>query len=112
MAEVLLPTDPVPGDYDHEGLDEEQRRKAAEASLRADRLAQVEAAIVGTVGGREWLWGLLGSLHCFEDRISLSGDMYEQGRLNGERDVGQRFLRRFAKVSPQNFAQMFVENDR
>ena len=81
------------------------------ASLRADRLAQVEAALIGTAGGREWLWGLLNSLHCFEDRISLSADMYEQGRLNGERDVAQRIMRRFAKVSPQHFAQMFVEQD-
>jgi hypothetical protein len=43
----MLPTDPMPGDYDSPDQEGERKRKA-EASLREDRLRAVEAALVGS----------------------------------------------------------------
>ena len=113
MAEPMLPAaaEPEPGSYDYTDPTQDQRRRA-EASLREDRLREVEAAILSTPQGREWLWGLLASLHVFEQRIAMTGSDYENGLWAGEREGGIRLLRRFTRVSPENFARMFIEQDR
>jgi hypothetical protein len=101
---------PEPGSYDDPNQDTE-RKRAAEASLRESRLSNTESAILGTQGGREWVWGLLNSFHVFEMRVALSGAPYEQGFMNGEREAGLRLMRKFSHVSPENFGRMFVEQD-
>jgi hypothetical protein len=60
--------------------------------------------------GREWLWGLLSSLHVQELRIAVSGSSYENGIWVGEYAAGNRLQQRFASVSPENFARMYQEN--
>lgn len=111
MAEPMLPSAPLPGDYDHDGTSEEQRKAAAEASLREDMIRDVEVAIIGTPGGRAWLWMVLNRLKVFEQEISVSGSDYENGFHAGWREAGIQTMRRFAKVSPTNFGLMFVEHD-
>jgi hypothetical protein len=113
MAELPLPdaAAPEPGSYDFNDPTD-KLKKEAETSLREDRLREVEAAILSTPGGREWLWGVLISLHTFEQRISMTGSDYENGLWSGEREGGLRLLRRFASVSPADFAKMFQEQDR
>ena len=111
MAEPTLPSAPEPGDYDHADPEGERKRKA-EASLREDRLRQVEEALLGTPGGREWLWGFLQRLHVFEQRVAMSGSDYENGFFAGEREAGLQAMRRFAKVNPEDFGRMVRENDR
>jgi hypothetical protein len=110
MAEPMLPTDPMPGDYDSPDQEGERKRKA-EASLREDRLRAVEAALIGTREGREWLWAFLTRLHVWEMRIAMSQSEYENGFMAGEREAGLGAMRRFAKVSPTNFGLMVAEND-
>lgn len=112
MAEPLLPAaEPGPGDYDYVEPDSD-RQRAAEASLREDRLREVEAALLSTPQGREWLWGLMASLHVFEPRMAMTASEYENGFWAGEREAGIRLLRRFTRVSPEHFARMFIEQDR
>lgn len=108
---LLGPAFPEPGSYDSPDQTAEQRR-AAEISLREDRLKAIEAAILSTTGGREWLWGLLNTLHVFEQRIAMTASDYENGFWAGERESGIRMLRKFAHVNPENFARMFIENDK
>lgn len=100
-----------PEAYDYSDPDQDRRRQA-EASLREDRLREVESAILSTPNGREWLWGLLAGLHVHELRIGMTGSEYENGIWMGEYAAGNRILRRFASVSPANFAKMFQEQDK
>lgn len=101
--------EPEPLDYDNP---EQEHRRQAEASLREERLREVESAILSTPGGREWLWGLLAGLHVHELRIAVTGSEYENGIWMGEYAAGNRIMRRFASVEPANFAKMFREQDR
>lgn len=105
-----IPLQPDLGSYDYTDPDQERRRQA-EASMREERLREVESAILSTPAGREWLWGLLAGLHVHELRIAVTGSEYENGIWMGEYAAGNRILRRFAAVSPQHFALMFREND-
>jgi hypothetical protein len=41
----------------------------------------------------------------------MSQSEYENGFMAGEREAGLQAMRRFAKVSPQNFGLMVSEND-
>jgi hypothetical protein len=51
----ILGLTPDPGSYDH--IDPERdRRVKAEAAMRERRLRDVEASILSTPTGREWLW--------------------------------------------------------
>ena len=104
------PTVPEPGSYDDPNSDQE-RKRAAEASLRADRLKDTQRAILGTPKGREWLWALLSSMHTFEQRVAMSGSDYENGFWTGERESGIRLLRALTHDSPEDFAKMFKEQD-
>ena len=112
MAELppyrQLPDEPEPFDYTDPSSD--TKRKAV-ASLREDRLREIDAAILSTPQGREWLWAILDSLHVNELRIAVTGSGYENGIWVGEYAVGNRLMRRFAGASPANFALMFHEND-
>lgn len=99
-----------PEAYDYSDPEQDMRRKA-EASLREERLREVESAILSTPAGREWLWGLLAGLHVHELRIAVTGSEYENGIWMGEYAAGNRILRRFAAVSPSHFSLMFREND-
>lgn len=103
------PTAPEPGSYDAPA-GEEERRRAAEASLREERLRRVEAAILAGPDGREWLWAILSDLHTFEKRIPMTASQQETEFWNGEREAGIRLFQRFVDVDPANFAAMFIEN--
>ena len=75
---------------------EHEAKKSAVVSLREDRLRQVEAAILATPQGREWVWGILnGDCHLFEKKLALSGK-HEQGFLDGQMHVGYGLMRRLA----------------
>ena len=87
-------------------------QKQAEAALRDKRLRAVEAAILSTPDGREWLWGLLAGLHVHEVRVAVTGSGFENGMWMGEYAAGNRILRRFASADAEKFAVMFMENDR
>ena len=100
-----------PAAYDSPEQVKESAEKENADALRQRRLRTVEAAILETPMGREWLWGILSSLHVHDVRIAVSGSQFEQGIWAGESMNGQRILRRFASVNPHNFALMFAEND-
>ncbi len=105
----ILGLTPDPDSYDH--VDPERdRRRQAEAAMRERRLRDVEASILSTPTGREWLWGVLSSLHVFEQRIAMTGSAYENGFNAGEREAGLRLLQRFLAGDPAMFATMFAEN--
>lgn len=107
----ILGLAPDPDSYDH--IDPERdRRQRAEAAMRERRLRDVEASILSTPTGREWLWGVLSSLSALEPKISMSGTAYENGYWNGQRDAGLRLLQAFIGHSPADFAKMFQENAR
>lgn len=112
MADPLMPRRSAtePGTYDYTDPEQDARRKA-ETGLRTDRLREVEAALMSTPAGREWLWGLLAGLHVHEVRIAVTGSDYENGIWMGEYSAGNRIMRRMASVAPHNFALMFQEND-
>lgn len=101
-----------PAAYDSPEQAKESVDKETTEALRQRRLREVEGAILQTPMGREWLWGILSSLHVHDVRIAMSGGQFEQGIWSGERDAGLRLLRRFARVNPANFALMYSENDR
>ena len=112
MADPLDgPTVPEPGSYDAPPTTEDAQR-AAEASLREDRLRRVEAAIMAGPDGREWLWAILVSYSTFKTRVSMTGTDYEIGYMAGERDAGLRLFERFVRVDPAAFALMFAEQDK
>lgn len=112
MAEPMLPRRAVPEAEPFDYTDSQQdTQRQAESSLRAERLREVESAILSTPSGREWLWGLLAGLHVHELRIAVTGSDFENGVWMGEYAAGNRIMRRFASVSPENFARMFIEQD-
>lgn len=90
----------------------EHEKQAIQASKDRDEMRrQFEAAIMASPQGRDWVFQLLYDCHVWEPRIPMTPSAYDQGRMNGERDVGLGLLQRFVKVSPQNFALMFTERD-
>jgi len=102
----------TPDDQDDAADEEQQKQKLAANELRTDRLRRVEAAILSTPQGREWVWGLIsGDCDVWEKKIALSGS-HEQAYFDGRRSIGQGLLRRLIRSSPQNFALMFTENDK
>jgi hypothetical protein len=110
MDDALPPAmAPEPGSYDHVDPDAERQRKA-EASLREQRLREVEASILSTPTGREWLWGVLNTFGALEAKIAVTGSEYENGYWNGHRDAGLRLLQTFIRHSPADFSRMFAEN--
>jgi hypothetical protein len=112
MDDPLLPgQSPEPGDYDHPDPDGERQRRA-EASLREERLREVERSILSTPTGREWLWGVLNGMHVFEQRMAMTASAYENGFFAGERESGLRLLQRFLRGSPADFSRMFSEHDK
>jgi hypothetical protein len=102
---------PEPGSYDYPDPDEDRRRRA-ETSLREQRLREVEASILSTPTGREWLWGVLSSLSVFEPRIAMSTSAYENGFWAGQREAGLRLMRAFVRHDPADFARLIQENDK
>jgi hypothetical protein len=113
MAEppFMQPQYDIPGVTDYTDPKAADQKKA-ELDLRDKRLRATEAAILSTPEGREWLWGLMASLHVHEVRVAVTGSEFENGMWMGEYAAGNRILRRFASVDPQNFSLMFFENDR
>lgn len=103
---------PTPDDQDDAADEEQQKQKLAAVELRTDRLRRVEAAILSTPHGREWVWSLInGDCDVWEKKIALSGSN-EQQFLDGRRSIGLGLMRRLVRASPQNFAAMFSENDK
>lgn len=102
---------PQPGSYDYIDPDEDRQRRA-ETSLREQRLREVEASILSTPTGREWLWGVLNGMHVFEQRMAMTASAYENGFYSGEREGGLRLLQRFLAHAPADFARMYQENNR
>jgi hypothetical protein len=100
-----------PAAYDSPEQIKESTDKENAEVLRQRRLRQVEAAILETPMGREWLWGVLSDLKVFEVTIAVSGSPFEQGLWAGQSLAGQRMMRRFAAARPELFAQMLAEND-
>ena len=109
MDEALpLSLGPEPGSYDHVDQDTERQRKA-EVFLREQRLREVEASILSTPTGREWLWGVLNDFGALEAKVAMSGSAYENGYWNGHREAGLRLLQAFLRCDPKHFAVMFQE---
>ena len=89
----------------------EDAKRLAVADMKEDRLREVESAILSTPGGREWLWGLLAGTHLFDERVAMSGSDFEHGLYIGQQSIGKDLMRRFCRVSPENWARMFIEQD-
>ncbi len=79
--------------------------------MRQRRLRDVEASILSTPTGREWLWGVLNDLHVYEHRIPMSGSDREYDHYAGKREGGLGLMRRFMKASPDMCAVMHGEWD-
>lgn len=101
---------PVPGDPPDYDDTEAQDKAAKEVRQREERLRSVEAAILATPDGREWLWSILAATNVMGDRLILD-NAYQNGFQNGEREIGLRLIRRLARTSPENFARMLTERD-
>lgn len=93
---------------DTEARREEAKRKEAEELQRQRR--SVEATILSTPAGREWLWQFLSECHVFEARFSMTGER-ENGFWEGQREIGLNLMRRLASTSPENFARMLGEHN-
>lgn len=102
---------PDPNAYDSPEQAKESTDRENTEVLRQRRLREVEAAILQTPMGREWLWGVLTDLKVFEVTIAVSGSPFEQGLWQGQSLAGQRMMRRFAKAQPELFARMMAEHD-
>lgn len=113
MVELPAPdaSAPEPGEYDFAEPDEEKKRQA-EASLKESRLRDVEAAILSTPQGREWLWGILMGGNLYETRMALSASAFEQGYWTRDRDKSCEVARRLMRASSENFSRMHQEQDR
>lgn len=101
-----------PAAYDSPEQAKESTEKENVEVLRQRRLRNVEAAILETPMGREWLWGVLSDLKIFEVTIAVSGSPFEQGLWAGQSLAGQRLMRRFASAHPEHFARMLAECDK
>jgi len=92
--------------------DPKQVEDQAKASkLREQQRRVVLATLLANADGREWLGQLLRDTKVFEERIAVSGGVYEQGFLNGQREVGLSILRMLAKSAPAHFATLLQEHD-
>ena len=104
---------PQPVDQAYDSSDPKQAKDRENLiSLRETRLRNIERGILATDVGREWFWGILTSINCFEPRIAMSGSDYENGYNNGHREAGLRLMRGFMRSSPSDFAKMISEQDR
>ena len=101
---------PEPRDYTGE-KPEAEAAVMAEADMREARLREVESAILSTPAGREWLWGVLNGADIYEDRIEVTGAESQAQFFRGRQSVAKGLMRRFCRVSPQNWALMHLEND-
>lgn len=95
----------------YDASDEKQVKAAQEASKRREQeRREIEAAILASPQGREWLYQILKDCHSFEQRFPMSGNLFEAGFFAGERDVGIRLMNHFAAASPEHYGRMIKEN--
>jgi hypothetical protein len=97
----------------YDASDHEAVKKAEVASkLRAEQRRALEANLLNSQPGREWLWQILAACHTWDEQIVVTNGLYEQGFWNGQRQFGLELMRHLARSSPENFARMMHENDR
>jgi hypothetical protein len=99
---------PQQPDYDDPGA---QKEADATAKMREARLRSVEAAILATTEGREWLWSILAKSNCMGDRLVLE-NAFQNGHFYGGVDLGLFIVRSLARTSPADFARMLAEHDK
>lgn len=78
-----------------------KRRKASES---------IVYTIMSTQGGREWMYSLLGSCHCFNS--SFTGEALTMAFREGERNVGLMLTAQIMNASPKEFVLMLEEQNK
>ena len=85
-------------------------KREAEAKLRDEARLAFVRSMLSTPQGREWWGQTLKDLHCFEQRIAVTGSDRENWSFEGEREAGLKFLRVFCVAAPTEFAQMIKDH--
>ena len=114
MSDHPLPRRPgsTPEPRDYTGENPAADKAAVDAAtMKEGRLREFEAAILSSPAGREWLWGVLNGADLYEDRIEVSGAESQAQFFRGRQSVAKGMMRRFCRVSPDNWGRMHLEND-
>lgn len=91
--------------------DEEQVKARTEAAKRRARIAVEDmVAIMNTVGGRRFMWGLLADTHMFHSSYRFGGPVEDAVFREGERNIGIQIFARIQTACPDLYAQMVTEN--
>jgi len=87
------------------------RRKEKAARLADTQRQEVLTSIMSTAPGRQWLWDLLASCHCFH--TTFTGDALASAFSEGQRAVGLHLLSDILTACPDSYLQAQREsNDR
>ena len=87
------------------------RRLEKAAKLADAQRQQVISGLMSTSFGREWIWDVLSSCHCFA--TTFNGDALSSAFAEGERNVGLRILSDILVACPDQYIQAQREaNDR
>ncbi len=78
-----------------------RKRKASEG---------IVYTIMSTQAGREWMYSLLGSCHCFSS--SFTGEALTMAFKEGERNIGLMLTAQIMKASPEEFVLMLKEHSK
>jgi hypothetical protein len=87
------------------------RRLEKAAKFAESQRQQTITTLMSTSFGREWIWDILASCHCFV--TTFSGDALTSAFAEGERNVGLRILADILVACPEQYIQAQREaNDR
>lgn len=81
------------------------KRRSAGRKRKADEA--VVYTIMSTKSGREWMYSLLGSCHCFSS--SFTGEAFSMAFKEGERNIGLMLTAQIMKAAPEEFVLMLKE---
>jgi hypothetical protein len=82
------------------------KRRAAGKKSKADE--GIVHTVMSTKAGREWMYSLLASCHCFG--TSFTGEALSMAFKEGERNIGNMLISSIMKTSPDNFIEMLKEH--
>ena len=85
------------------------RRKEKASKLAESNRRAVITSLMSTAFGREWIWDILASCHCFA--TTFSGDALTSAFAEGERNVGLRLLSDILTACPDQYIQAQRESN-
>jgi hypothetical protein len=107
MAEEVDEIEPQDGQFNaSDPAQVAAKRRAAGKKSKADD--GIVHTVMSTKAGREWMYSLLASCHCFS--TSFTGEALSMAFKEGERNIGNMLISSIMKAAPDDFIEMLKEH--